>query len=125
MSKLTQNTYKKEDGIKLNVLHFINNYLLLKKRYIKDKSNNEHNEYNKQKLLDDLEKARQDLEIANINFEFAQNKEMIDYYIYKIKSAEIRYQYLLKQVKSQNIILEDVPKNNLHNKNHTETFYNS
>jgi hypothetical protein len=50
-------------------------------------------------ILKCLKQARQEWLIAVENFEQAENDDMIDYYIYKIKACQIRYNYLLKRAK--------------------------
>ncbi|MDK2800840.1 MAG: hypothetical protein PWP27_2094 [Clostridiales bacterium] len=57
----------------------------------------------KEELIANLNQAKKELDIANTNFEFAQDEELVDYFIYKIKAAETRYQYLLKKAKEKNI----------------------
>lgn len=57
----------------------------------------------KEELLRELTENIQDAYIewqnAMANFETAEGKEMVDYYSYKIKASEIRYEYLLRKVK--------------------------
>lgn len=54
-------------------------------------------------LLETIKNARQDWITANINFEQADNSKMVDYYTYKIKACEVRYEYLIKKAKDQGI----------------------
>lgn len=49
-------------------------------------------------------KTREDLEIANKNFEFAEN-ELIDYYLYQIKAIQYKYDYLIKKAKKIGLIV--------------------
>ncbi len=58
-----------------------------------------------QDLLDKLNEAKKDLDTANTNFEHAQDTDLVDYYIYNIKAAETRYQYLLKKIKGKDLKL--------------------
>jgi len=37
---------------------------------------------------------------ATLNFETAESTDMVEYYIYKMKACEVRYQYLLNQIKN-------------------------
>ena len=37
---------------------------------------------------------------AVLNFELADSPEMVEFYTYKIKACEIRYQFLLKKIKA-------------------------
>lgn len=50
-------------------------------------------------LLKSIQQARQEWMDAVANFEQADNDELIDYYIYRIKACQIRYNYLLKKAK--------------------------
>lgn len=54
-------------------------------------------------LLQSIKDARMEWLNANINFEQAVDSDMIDYYTYKIKACEVRYQYLLKEAKEKGI----------------------
>lgn len=51
-------------------------------------------------LLQSIQSARQDWLNAASNFEQAENDELIDYYIYRMKACQIRYNYLIKQAKA-------------------------
>lgn len=53
----------------------------------------------KNELVECLNNAKEELMIARANFDYADEEEMIDYYIYKIKACEIRYEYFLKKIK--------------------------
>jgi len=53
-------------------------------------------------MYDNLYQAKKEMHIAGKNFEFAQEQELIDYYSYQIKAAQIKYQYLLKKIREQN-----------------------
>ena len=60
-----------------------------------------------QDLLRQLELARREMEIADLNYEFANEDDLVDYYIYQMKAAEIKYQYLLKQARDKGIRSEN------------------
>ena len=49
--------------------------------------------------------TKRELEIANKNFEIAEN-ELIDYYAYQIKAHKAKLDYLIKCVKQKNITLD-------------------
>ena len=49
-------------------------------------------------LLKEILNTKQDLKIANKNFETAEN-ELIDYYAYQIKANKAKLDYLIKHVK--------------------------
>lgn len=52
-------------------------------------------------MIDILKKAQVDLDIAMNNYEFAEEPELVDYYTYNIKAAQMRYEYLLRKVKDK------------------------
>jgi len=54
-------------------------------------------------LIENLEQTKQELIAANINYEFADEKELVDYYTYSMKAAQIKYDYLLKKVKERGL----------------------
>ncbi|MBP7175649.1 MAG: YaaL family protein [Thermoclostridium sp.] len=56
-------------------------------------------EKDKTALLKNIKLARQDWLSALSNFDQAQDPELIDYYIYKMKACQVRYNYLLKKAK--------------------------
>ncbi|WHH57106.1 YaaL family protein [Petroclostridium sp. X23] len=67
-------------------------------------------------LLNSLHEAKKQLDIANMNFEFAQDNELIDSFIYEIKAAETRYQYLLKMAKRKNVNVANYQNTHITNK---------
>ena len=50
----------------------------------------------------ELEQAKNDLDIALQSFDSAP-MDLVDYYSYRIKAAEAKYDYLLKRSKDMNI----------------------
>ena len=65
--------------------------------YIKEKYYNEMTaEDEKREILRNIINTKAELTNANINFEFANTKELIDYYIYKIKSKQSELDNLIK-----------------------------
>ena len=50
-------------------------------------------------LLESIRTAKKDWVCANMNFEFAESMELIDYYIYKIKACEVNYEHLIRRAK--------------------------
>ena len=68
---------------------------------------------NKQKeneLLNCILNTKDDLIVANRNFEEAED-DLIDYYSYQIKANKAKFNYLIKQIKKKNINIDMV--NNL------------
>ena len=56
-----------------------------------------------QDLINNLKNAQHEFETAVSNYEFASEPELIDYYTYKIKATQTRYQYLLKKAKERGL----------------------
>ncbi|MBQ7667806.1 MAG: DUF2508 family protein [Clostridia bacterium] len=56
----------------------------------------------KEVLLENLKVAQVELDTAINNYDFAKEPELVDYYTYNIKAAQMRYEYLLKKVKKIN-----------------------
>ena len=58
-------------------------------------------ESKKTEFLHELRLAQNDLETARNNYNFAQDTNLLDYYIYEIKAAETRVNYYLKLAKKE------------------------
>ncbi|WP_252891649.1 YaaL family protein [Thermoclostridium stercorarium] len=54
-------------------------------------------------LLKSIQQARQEWIEAVQNFDQADNNELIDYFIYRMKACQIRYNYLLKVAKEMGL----------------------
>ena len=50
-------------------------------------------------LLDDLRKAKSDLELAYSNFDNVVDPDLIDSCIYQVNAVQLRYKFLLGRVK--------------------------
>ena len=50
-------------------------------------------------LLKDIQKVKSELDCAYSNFENAVEPDLIDCYIYQLKSAQMRYKFLLNRAK--------------------------
>ncbi|MCD1259960.1 DUF2508 family protein [Paenibacillus athensensis] len=61
----------------------------------------------KQQLIGEIKKSHQEWIAAQAHFEFALDKDQIDYAIYALEAAEKRYEMLLKQAKQLQINLRD------------------
>ena len=53
----------------------------------------------KKSLMDDITKTQRELETAYAGFQCASDPDLIDCYIYEINSADLRYRYLINQIK--------------------------
>ncbi|MBQ3415713.1 MAG: YaaL family protein [Clostridia bacterium] len=58
-------------------------------------------------LINSIIKTREELKVANINFELVDN-ELIDYYIYQIKANQAKLDYLLRLAKAKGIVVDRV-----------------
>lgn len=50
-------------------------------------------------MINNIQQAKKDLDCAYLNFEHATEPDLIDCYIYQLKSAQMRYKYLLDSIK--------------------------
>lgn len=56
--------------------------------------------------------AKRELEVANKNFESAE-EDLIDYYSYQIKASKAKLNYLIKQVKEKGIKIDMIKNLNI------------
>ena len=54
---------------------------------------------NYQEITQSVNDAYNEWQNALHNFENAESKEMVDYYAYRIKASQIRYDYMIKKAK--------------------------
>lgn len=54
-------------------------------------------------LTESIHDAYMEWQNALANFESAEGKEMVDYYSYRIKASQIRYDYLIRKAKEAQI----------------------
>lgn len=54
-----------------------------------------------QQLVDGVKNACREWTIANINFNNTREKDLVDYYAYEMKAAEIKIGYFLKLIKKE------------------------
>ena len=71
--------------------------------YVKEEEIIEKREMEKEtELVRAIIKAREELKIANRNFEYAQD-DLVDYYTYQIKANQAKLNYLIKIAKTKGI----------------------
>ncbi len=71
--------------------------------YVREEKIIEKTEIEKEtELVKAIIKTREELKVANCNFEYAQG-ELIDYYTYQIKSNQEKLDYLIKLAKTKGI----------------------
>ena len=76
-------------------------------KYIKDRFLIEMTEEEEKKdILRNIFHTKAELTNANKNFEFANTNELIDYYVYKIKSMQAQLDSLIKLAKEKGIEVE-------------------
>lgn len=56
-------------------------------------------------LMLSIIKVKNDLDVANSNFEYAQD-DLIDYYTYQIKANRAKFDYLVKKAKQSGLSLD-------------------
>ncbi len=74
-----------------------------------DKSNQEK----EIELMVSIIKTKKELEVANLNFEYAQ-EDLIDYYTYQIKAMRAKFDYLVKKAKQKGLALDMIDQIELH-----------
>lgn len=50
-------------------------------------------------LMGNIEKIKKNLETDYKNLQFIEDRNLVDYYTYKIKAEEAQYDYLIKEAK--------------------------
>ena len=62
-------------------------------------SKRHHEPLENQELIDEIDRTRNTLESARNHFEQVVDPTLIDCYIYELKAAQLRYQFLLRRFK--------------------------
>lgn len=71
--------------------------------YVREQKIIEKTEMEKEtELIKSIIKAREELKVANRNFEYAQD-DLVDYYTYQIKANQAKLNYLIKMAKAKGI----------------------
>lgn len=71
--------------------------------YIREEKIVEKTEIEKEiELIRNIIKTREELKVANCNFEYAQD-DLVDYYTYQIKANQAKLDYLIKLAKAKGI----------------------
>ena len=78
----------------------------MQERYIKEKKIREKNKKEKEEeILRSIIKAKEELNILNKNYEYA-DLDMIDYYAYELKASQSKLDYLIRFAKNNGISLD-------------------
>ena len=64
-------------------------------------------------ILQDMQKAKEELMIATKSFEYAETEELIDICTLQIAVARKKCDYLIKLAKKQGMFCEDMLENNI------------
>lgn len=88
---------------------FLNDFFSIYERRIHRENLAKKEESNRQ-LIDSINTAKNDWLTAQNNFELANSDETVDYYAYKIKACEVRYQALLKKAKEQGVKINSLDR---------------
>lgn len=71
--------------------------------YVREQELLEKTEIEKEtELIKCIIKTREELKVANRNFEYAQD-DLVDYYVYQIKANQAKLNYLIKIAKAKGI----------------------
>ena len=83
--------------------------------YVKEQKIIERSEIEKElELLHMIAKTKEELKIANRNFEYAKD-DLVDYYVYQIKANQAKLDYLIKLAKTKGISVDMINEIKLRN----------
>ena len=57
-----------------------------------------------QELIEEIDRTRNTIESARNHFEQVVDPTLIDCYIYELNAAQLRYQFLLRRLKNQELV---------------------
>ena len=78
----------------------------MQNEYVKESNIIEKTEQEKEnELIKTIIRVREDLKIANKNFEYASG-DLVDYYVYQIKANQAKLNYLIKIAKTKGIVVD-------------------
>ena len=81
--------------------------------YIKEKKIIDYTDKEKDlDLIKCLIRTKGELELANKNYEFAED-ELVDYYAYQIKANQSKMNYLLKKIKRRGLVIDNIEEKNI------------
>ena len=77
--------------------------------YVKEKYlENINEEDEKNEIIRNIINTRYNLKVAHTNFDLAESREQIDYYIFKIKTIQKQLNCLIKTAKNKNIDINKI-----------------
>ncbi len=71
--------------------------------YIRKGEAEKQDKQKKEDFFRELKEARQDLQAARSNYDFATEPALLEYYIYEIKAAETRLNYYMRLAKEEKL----------------------
>ena len=78
----------------------------MQNEYIRETNIIEKTEQEKEnELIKTIIKVKEDLKIANKNFEYASG-DLVDYYVYQIKANQAKLNYLIKIAKTKGLVVD-------------------
>lgn len=81
-------------------MHKIVSVMELEKDFIKEVKVMDRSHVDTYKeLMNNIEKVKESLERDYNNMQFVEDRDLVDYYTYKIKSEEAKYDFLIKEAK--------------------------
>jgi hypothetical protein len=82
--------------------------MMLKKKtlVVVNQLNTEENE-----IIECLDMAKKDWTNACLDFEYANDQDLIDYHTYRIKAYQLRYEYFLKMAKEKGLKANAIEEN--------------
>ena len=92
-----------------NLKEFLNDFIATKEMKI-HKGELERQEENNRELIESIKTAKKDWMIAKNNYKIANSEENVDYYAYRIKACEVRYNALLKIAKEKGIAVNTLER---------------
>jgi len=75
---------------------------ILKSIFYKEKDSRAITEEDRALLLL-LQSIKTNLDAVYINFEYATDTDLIDSYIYEVKALQLKYEYIIKEIKQRGI----------------------
>ncbi len=82
------------------ILHKLVLVMVLEKDFIKEMKVMDTAKVNTYKeLMNQIEKIQKNLEKDYQNIQFVKDRDLVDYYTYKIKAEEAQYDYLIREAK--------------------------
>ena len=63
-----------------------------------------------EEILENLKRAKEEWLDANMNFEYVDDQDIVDYYTYRILASQVRYEYFIRKAKEKGYRVESLEK---------------